>query len=343
MTGLQLLPISTSADLSHLNTFGVTASADAFIELSKMEQLEKLPELLQDFPDALILGGGSNLLFIEHFNGLVIRIALSGIEYHDETDESICVTAKAGENWHQLVMKTLADGYNGLENLALIPGTVGAAPIQNIGAYGVELEQRLVSVQALSLEDGKMHTFKREDCEFGYRDSVFKRKVGCYLIVAVTLCLDKQLNPVLNYSPLHSLFEDKTPTAIEIAEAVISTRQSKLPDPEVLGNAGSFFKNPLVTQQQFLDLQQQYSNIVGYPNTKGEVKLAAGWLIDNLGLKGYRVGDAGVHQHQALVLVNYGRASGRELFELSLYIQTQVEKHYGVHLEREVRVIGDLE
>ncbi len=330
-------------DLTSLNTFGVSASADALLRLTQIEQLDDFLELRQRYPNVLVLGGGSNLLFVEHFKGLVAYVALKGVEYHDEQDDSICVTAMAGENWHRLVMSTLKDGYSGLENLALIPGTVGAAPIQNIGAYGVELEQRLVSVKAFSLDDGRLHTFDREECEFGYRDSLFKRQLGRYLVVSVTLKLDKQLRPVLNYSPLNSVFSDKTPSAHDIAQAVIATRQSKLPDPQVLGNAGSFFKNPLVSQSQFSELQKKYPGIVGFPNEEGQVKLAAGWLIDNLGLKGYRIGDAGVHRHQALVLVNHGTASGRELFELSQLIQTKVQEAYGVLLEREVRVIGATE
>lgn len=340
MTGLHPLLNSQPVDLTSLNTFGVSASADALLQLTQIEQLDDFFELKQRHPNILVLGGGSNLLFVEHFKGLVAYVALKGVEYHDEHDDSICVTAMAGENWHELVMGTLKDGYSGLENLALIPGTVGAAPIQNIGAYGVELEQRLVSVKAFSLEDGHLYTFERKECEFGYRDSLFKRQLGRFLVVSVTLKLDKQLKPVLNYSPLNSLFADKAPSAYDIAQAVISTRQSKLPDPQVLGNAGSFFKNPLVSQRKFMELQKEFPGIVGFPNDEGQVKLAAGWLIDNLGLKGYRMGDAGVHRHQALVLVNYGTASGRELFDLSHLIQSKVQEAYGVLLEREVRVIG---
>jgi UDP-N-acetylmuramate dehydrogenase len=335
------LLISSSVDLSDCNTFHIKASADALLELSQTEQVEQLPKLLQQYPRILLLGGGSNILFIEHFKGLVIRVALKGMRYHNESRDSVLITAMAGENWHALVMKTLTDGYSGLENLALIPGTVGAAPIQNIGAYGVELAERLVAVDAVSLEDGRYHRLSRDECAFGYRDSLFKQQLERYLILSVTLKLDKQFSPVLSYSPLNQLFNNCQPTALEVAHAVIETRRKKLPDPSQLGNAGSFFKNPIISRQQFEQLQHQFPNIIGYPVDQNSVKLAAGWLIDNLGLKGYRIGDAGIHSQQALVLVNHGSASGRDIYQLSCYVQRRVEQTYGVHLTPEVRLIGD--
>jgi UDP-N-acetylmuramate dehydrogenase len=331
---------SSVVDLTHYNSFHVKASADALFELNQSEQLAELPVLLGQYPETLFLGGGSNVLFVEHYPGLVIRVGLKGLRYHDESKDSILVTAMAGENWHDLVMKTLDDGFSGLENLALIPGTVGAAPIQNIGAYGVELADRLVAVEVISLSDGRRYRLTRDECRFAYRDSIFKQQIGQFLITSVTLKLDKRLNPILSYAPLNQLFAGCNPTALEIANAVIQIRRQKLPDPQQLGNAGSFFKNPVVSQSQFIELQHRFPDIIGYPAIANSVKLAAGWLIDQLGLKGYRVGDAGIHQQQALVLVNHGQASGRDIYNLAKYVQKQVEQAYGVSLIPEVRLVG---
>ncbi len=327
------------ADLSTNNSFGIKASADRLINISDLSNLKDIQTIIEK--PYLILGGGSNLLFREHLNCTVLKTDMFGINYHSETEKHVLVTANASENWHRLVMKTLNDGYSGLENLSLIPGEVGAAPIQNIGAYGVELKDRLVEVKAYDLRDAKELHFNLDACQFGYRDSLFKRKLGRYLISSVTLKLDKQFSPILSYRPLNKLKQDSVELSpVDVANMVIKTRQEKLPDPDLLGNAGSFFKNPIVTRFEFESLKKRFPNIVGFEQGE-QIKVAAGWLIDNLGLKGYRNGDAGIHKHQALVLVNYGRATGEDIYQLSQMVMDEVNSAYGIKLEREVRVLDN--
>ncbi|MEE4246243.1 MAG: UDP-N-acetylmuramate dehydrogenase [Kangiellaceae bacterium] len=327
--------------LKNFNTFGLDARADHFVVLEDESSLKQASDYLQQ-PHKLLLGGGSNLLFVEDIVCPVIHINLSGVEYFNETPEAIDVKVMAGESWHKFVMETIAFGYSGLENLALIPGQVGAAPVQNIGAYGVELKDRLLSVEAIKLSSMEMHNFDNFACQFAYRDSYFKRNLNDYLITSATFRLDKIFRPVLTYQPIAELFESRQPKdydARDVAQAVISIRQSKLPDPKSLGNAGSFFKNPVVTHQHFKRLQQEFPNIVGYQQADS-MKLAAGWLIDNLGFKGKRFKDAAVHDKQALVLVNCGNASGRDILTLASQIEAAVAETYGVTLEKEVRVVG---
>jgi len=292
-----------------------------------------------------VLGGGSNLLLLGHIPLTFLQADIQGIDYQDDGD-GVTVTAGAGVNWHELVLDSLEQGYSGLENLSLIPGNVGASPIQNIGAYGVELEQLFISLHAVDLYSGEKRIFTYDDCQFGYRDSIFKNELrGRYMITQVTLKLfkpHKNSKLVLTYGPLKELADNSEElTAKDVSNEVIKIRQSKLPDPDKLGNAGSFFKNPVVDQQQFQELQQGFPDIVGYVLNGGQVKLAAGWLIDQAGLKGYRQGNAGVHQQQALVLVNHGNATGTEIIRLAGHVRDTVYKKFAVRLEPEVWIIGE--
>ncbi|WMS89109.1 UDP-N-acetylmuramate dehydrogenase [Pleionea litopenaei] len=327
-----------NADLTEFNTFGVRSNAKRLWTLDSLEDLSEFITLYNESRNPLILGGGSNVLLTKDVEGDVFHVAIKGVTYENNDDTSVFVTAMAGENWHQLVEACLKKNLYGLENLALIPGTVGAAPIQNIGAYGVELKDRLVSVQAIDLEKGEFRTFNVDECAFGYRDSLFKRQLGRWLIVSITLRLSRQFEPVINYSPLNQL-ETNDLTAKDIFDTVVKTRQAKLPDPKRLGNGGSFFKNPVVDKSLAESLKQEFPDMPTYMVDDSNVKLAAGWLIDQLGLKGYREGDAGVHEHQALVLVNFKSASGEQINQLADTVLAKVKARFGIALEKEVRVI----
>lgn len=335
----------TKYDLQHLNTFGLAASCNALLQFSHVADLTQwlqAPE--NDKEKLLILGGGSNLLLSGHIDKTFIQPMMQEVEYQ-ETDESVLLTAGAGVNWHQLVLDSLDKGYSGLENLSLIPGNIGAAPIQNIGAYGVELKDRFVSLEALEIKTGMKRNFNKEQCEFAYRDSVFKGHLkGRYIITSVTLKLDLTPQLVLNYGPLRNLLADKTIeqiTAKQVSEQVIKIRSSKLPDPNELGNAGSFFKNPIVEKQNYQKLIEKHPKLVAYPLADGRYKLAAGWLIDQAGLKGYRLKDAGVHKEQALVLVNYGTATSDEMLQLAGMVRDKIWQQFAVELVPEVWIIGE--
>ena len=327
--------------LTSFNTFGVEASCDQLFCFQSEHEIQDWLAGMPIPPESFfILGGGSNLLLLEHIPLTFLKADVQGIRYQNDGDK-VLVKAGAGVNWHQLVLDTIDKGFSGLENLSLIPGNVGAAPIQNIGAYGVELEQRFVSLSAIDLYSGEKRTFDHHDCQFGYRDSIFKGKLkGKYLITEVTLSLFKQPKFVLTYGPLKALSQQQSLSAKEVSDEVIKIRQSKLPDPRTLGNAGSFFKNPVVSVDEYLALKERFLDIVAYPVDENRVKLAAGWLIDQAGLKGYRQGDAAVHQEQALVIVNHGKATGREILELAGYVRDQVALKFGVKLEPEVWIIG---
>ena len=329
--------------LKPYNTFGVESYAKLF---GRLQNANDLPQLLAQgsakYP-ILILGEGSNVLFVNDFDGLVLLNELKGIELLHEDEDECLIRVSAGENWSDFVDYSVARGWGGIENLSLIPGTAGAAPIQNIGAYGIELCEVLVEVEACDLNTGEIKVFANSQCEFGYRTSIFKTiRKGQYLITAMTLRLSKK--PVLNlsYAPLKKAFEGRESKDIhvkEVSDVVKAIRRSKLPDPLEIGNAGSFFKNPLVGLSQVKLLQLEFPNIPVYPVGSEHMKVAAGWLIEKCGWKGRRIGDAGVHEKQALVLVNYGRASGKEIFEVSENIQKDVEKQFGILLEREVTVV----
>ncbi len=321
------------------NSFHLDAYAAEFISVKTVSELQEL--LNQKIP-AFVLGGGSNILFTRNVEGLVLKIEINGVEEVKEDSTHIYVRVGAGENWHSFVEYTMKRNWGGLENLSLIPGNIGAAPIQNIGAYGVELKDSFYELEAYDRKEKKVFSFGVNDCQFAYRDSIFKSaEKGRYIIVNVTFVLRK--TPVLHtsYGAIREELKKmgvRSPTIQDVSQAVIKIRRSKLPDPAEIGNAGSFFKNPVVDQQKFLSLSANYADMPAYPHEDKSVKLAAGWLIEQCGWKGYRKGDAGVHKDQALVLVNYGSASGKEILELSEKIQASVQKKFGVHLEREVNV-----
>ena len=341
--------------LKPYNTFGINAAAKYFATFDSVDQLEEClafltPETYHPQhkatppdPSPLILGGGSNILFTKDFNGLVLKNEVKGIRLLREEDAHVYLTAGAGENWHSFVQYCIQKNLGGVENLSLIPGNVGASPMQNIGAYGVEIKDVFHSLEAFHIRDRKLVAFGLDDCEFGYRESVFKRKYkNQFVITSVTYKLNKQ--PVFNisYGAIQQELENMGVTALSIANisaAVIRIRSSKLPDPAVTGNAGSFFKNPEVSNEQFSHLKDKFPSIVGYDLQNGRTKLAAGWLIEQCGWKGYRKGDAGCHAKQALVLVNYGEARGNEIYDLSSEIIASVREKFKVELEREVNVI----
>ncbi len=327
------------------NTFGVEAEARWYAYVTSVAELQALMQHPAWQQPRLILGGGSNLVFTRDWPGLVVHVGIMGIRLVAETDTHVVLHIGAGENWHALVMNTVAQGWGGLENLALIPGTVGAAPVQNIGAYGVELKETLVSVDIVDLATGAERTLSRTECAFGYRDSVFKRELrDRVLITGVTLQLTKGGAPNVSYAALSDELTRRgivSPTRAQVAEAVIAVRQSKLPDPAMLGNAGSFFKNPVVAADLAARLKAEHPSLPVYPQPDGTAKLAAAWLIEQAGLKGYRLpsGHAGVHERQALVLVNHGGATGDELLQLATHVQDTVAARFGVALEREVNVV----
>jgi len=336
------MQIQENISLKQLNTFGIDVAAKHFASFSTTNELEGLLQSKIDGP-VLFLGGGSNILFTNDVDGLVLKNNIKGIERVNEEEAFVYIRAGAGENWHQFVLYCIEHGWGGVENLSLIPGNVGASPMQNIGAYGVEIKDVFESLEAYHVHEKKFVTFSARDCAFGYRESVFKNKYkGQFVILSVTFRLRKQ--PVFNtsYGAIEQELAKMHITDISIkaiSDAVIQIRSSKLPDPKVIGNAGSFFKNPEITNEHFETLKIKYPEMVGYPTPAGKVKLAAGWLIEQCGWKGYRKGDAGCHHKQALVLVNFGNATGKEIYDLSeAILQTVVEK-FGVLLEREVNIV----
>jgi UDP-N-acetylmuramate dehydrogenase len=328
--------------LKSLNTFGIDAIARYFGKFSSTDELQRAISA-NGKTEILLLGGGSNILFTGNFDGLVLKNDIKGIKKIKEDDDYIYVTAGAGENWHQFVLHCINNKWGGLENLSLIPGNVGASPMQNIGAYGVELREVFHELKAFHLHEQCNYSFSARDCEFGYRESVFKKRYkDQFAILSVTLRLRK--SPVFNtsYGAIEQELERmgvKDLTIKAISDAVVNIRRSKLPDPAVIGNAGSFFKNPVIPAEKYKELQSSFPDIVGYDNHDGTTKIAAGWLIEQCGWKGVRRGDAGCHEKQALVLVNYGNARGEEVFQLSEEILKSVVDKFGILLEREVNVI----
>ncbi|MBL3548101.1 UDP-N-acetylmuramate dehydrogenase [Chryseobacterium sp. KMC2] len=331
--------------LQPYNTFGVDANAKYFTEVSNTEELKAALSYStsQSLP-LLFLGGGSNILLTKDFDGLAIKLNLKGISEENFSDNEVLITAKAGENWHEFVMYCLHKNYGGLENLSLIPGNVGTSPMQNIGAYGTEIKDIFVSCQVLDLEDLEVKTFNLEQCRFGYRDSIFKQEgKGRYVILEVTFKLTRKEHHVkTEYGAITSELKHlgiENPTIQDVSQAVINIRQSKLPDPKEIGNAGSFFKNPTIPLVQFEALQQKFENIQGYPN--GDmVKVPAGWLIEQCGWKGKQIGNVASHKLQSLVIINAtGNASGKEIFDFSTDIINSVKEKFGIELEREVNII----
>lgn len=337
--------IQENVSLKPFNTFGVSANSKYFAEANSVEDLlETLKFSNTKTLPLLFLGGGSNILFTKDFDGLAIRLNLKGINEKIVDDNHILVTAKAGENWHQFVMYCLDKNYGGLENLSLIPGNVGTSPMQNIGAYGTEIKDIFESCKVLNLQTSETEIFNREQCRFGYRDSVFKQEgKGKYVILEVTFRLTRKVHRIdVEYGAIQSELEKLgiiNPTIQDVSKAVINIRQSKLPDPKITGNAGSFFKNPTIPLHQYENLKQQFENIPGYPN--GDfVKVPAGWLIEQAGWKGKQIGNVASHQLQALVIINAtGNASGKEVFDFSTMIIDSVKEKYGIELEREVNII----
>ncbi|GGO85441.1 UDP-N-acetylenolpyruvoylglucosamine reductase [Marinobacterium nitratireducens] len=335
------MSVQQDVDLRALNTFGFAARAERFVRAQSLDMLQQAVVLArtEGWP-LLLLGGGSNLVLRERIPGLVVQVALKGRAVRVEGD-SVLATVAAGESWHDTVAWSLQQGYFGLENLALIPGTVGAAPMQNIGAYGVELEERFHELRALDIETGEICRFSRADCAFGYRDSLFKsRQPGRYVILDVTFALSCRPEPVLRYRALAEELQRRgieQPTPQDVFDAVCSVRRSKLPDPALIGNAGSFFKNPVVTAAQYRSLRTAFPDLVAFEAGQ-DYKLAAGWLIDRCGWKGHRQGAVGVYPHQALVLVNEGEGCASELLRLADAITDSVRERFGVELEMEPRV-----
>lgn len=338
------MEIQKRISLRPYNTFGIDVFSEYFVEVSSLEELKEAIQYGKEQNlSILFLNGGSNILFTKDWNGLVVKINLKGIEIVRETEDFLWVKVQAGENWHEFVQFTLAKNYGGLENLSLIPGNAGTAPMQNIGAYGVEIKDLMTELTAMEISTGNLRVFSNADCQFGYRESVFKNELkNQFVLLDVTFQLSKR-NHVLHteYGAIQSELANmacENPTIQDVSRAVIQIRQSKLPDPKEIGNSGSFFKNPVISAEQFEELKKAHPNISGY-SSGDSVKVAAGWLIENAGWKGKRFGDAGVHEKQALVLVNYGNATGKEIYDLSQSIIDSIQFQYGITLEREVNII----
>ena len=331
--------LKKNIDLTLLNTFQLPARAAWFVEVTDPDEIREcvIDGYCSGLPK-LVLGGGSNIILTRDFSGLVIKVAIRGYELIHETENYWVVQAGGGENWHQFVQWTLKQGYWGLENLSLIPGTVGAAPVQNIGAYGLELAERFDSLDAIHLETGENRIFDRELCQFAYRESFFKQHAGQWVITHVRFRLDKCWQPMTRYAELERFLSERAiehPDALDIADAVISIRRAKLPDPQKLGNAGSFFKNPVVTASVFSRMTRDYPGLPHYLQPDGTIKLAAGWMIDQAGWKGRSLGPAGCFEHQALIVVNHGGAQGTDIECIAETIRQDVYARFGVMLETE--------
>ncbi|NVN19163.1 UDP-N-acetylmuramate dehydrogenase [Muricauda sp. HICW] len=335
--------IQENISLKNYNTFGIDVKARFFVEITGLVQLQKVLEL-KAYPKKFIISGGSNMLLTKDIDALVVHLKLKGISIVEENENFVEVKAMAGENWHDLVMWSLEQGFGGLENLSLIPGNVGTAPIQNIGAYGVELKDVFVSCAAMDVKTGELEGFDNEACEFGYRDSIFKNEAkDKYIITSVVLKLTKK-DHVLHtgYGSIENELKEKGivhPTIRDISDAVIAIRRNKLPDPKEIGNSGSFFKNPVISQKAFDRFTKKNPNAPFYEMDDNQFKIPAGWLVEQCGFKGKRFGDAGVHEKQALVLVNHGSATGKEILDLSKKIQDEVQKTFKIKIQPEVNII----
>jgi len=335
--------IEENKSLKKFNTFGIECQAQYYVSVTKISELK---EILYNktFKKRLILGGGSNILLTQNIDDLVIHLNLKGIKVISQDENVIKIEAMAGENWHEFVLYCIRLGYGGLENLSLIPGNVGTSPIQNIGAYGVELKDLFVSCKALEIDSQTELIFTNEECKFGYRDSIFKNEAkGKYIITSVIFELTKKNHKKsISYGDIQKCLAEKNiqnPSLENISDAVIFIRKSKLPDPKILGNSGSFFKNPIIDVEKFQKFKNHNPEAPFYEVSATEFKIPAGWLIEQVGFKGKKFGNAGVHIEQALVLVNYGGASGREIWELAISIQKAVKDKFGIYIEPEVNVI----
>jgi UDP-N-acetylmuramate dehydrogenase len=338
---MQIIP---DFSLKPYNTFGIDAKARAFVAVHTLTELENV---LRDHSaeKKFILGGGSNMLLTQDIDALVIHIDLKGKRIVSEDADFVVVEAQAGENWHEFVIWTIAQDFGGLENMSLIPGNVGTTPIQNIGAYGTEIKDTFVSCEAMHIATRQLRTFSKEECEFGYRESIFKRaEKDQWIITSVAFKLTKHSHKINTaYGDITKELQRVNailPGLIDVSNAVITIRRSKLPDPKELGNSGSFFKNPIIPKAQYDELHQQFRDMPHYAVSETEVKVPAGWLIEQAGFKGKRFGDAGVHKNQALVLVNYGNATGKQILDVATEVQKTVLEKFGIAIEMEVNVIG---
>ena len=333
--------IQQNISLKEYNTFGISVNAKRFIAVTSVYELQ---QLLKVEKNIFLLSGGSNMLLTNDIDKMVVHIDIKGISIDNEDENAVYLTVNAGENWHEFVLWCISNNYGGLENLSLIPGNVGTCPIQNIGAYGVEVKDTITKVEGLVIKTGKLVSFSNEDCKFGYRNSIFKNtEKGKIILTSVGFKLTK-INHQLNtsYGAIDTELSSKNilkPSLKNISDAVIKIRKSKLPDPKEIGNSGSFFKNPIISKEQFLALQKANTSMPSYTVSENEIKIPAGWLVEQSGFKGKRFGDAGVHDKQALVLVNYGNASGKEIHQLAKKIQETVFKNFKISLEIEVNII----
>lgn len=337
------MKIQENISLKNYNTFGIDVKARFFVEITGLVQLQKVLEL-KAYPKKFIISGGSNMLLTKDIDALVMHIQLKGISLVHEDEDTVEIKVMAGESWHELVMWSLEQGYGGLENLSLIPGNVGTTPIQNIGAYGVELKDVFVSCAAMDIKTGELEGFDKEACKFGYRDSIFKNEAkDKYIITSVNLKLTKKEHVLhTGYGSIENELRERGivhPTIKDVSDSVISIRQSKLPDPKKIGNSGSFFKNPIISKKTFDKFIKKHPEAPFYEMEENEYKIPAGWLIEQCGFKGKRFGDAGVHEKQALVLVNYGNATGKEILALAKKIQDEVKKNYNIKIQPEVNII----
>jgi UDP-N-acetylmuramate dehydrogenase len=335
--------IKQNISLKPHNTFGIDVIAKHFVSVANMKELQHILSL-DELSEKLILGGGSNILLTKNFDGLVVINNLKGIEIISEDENFVFIKCYAGENWHEFVLWCINNNFGGVENLSLIPGNVGTAPIQNIGAYGVELKDVFESCEALSKETKKLQKFTKSDCNFGYRNSIFKQHAkGKFIITSVTFKLTKQHHKLnINYGTIASELENKgilTPSIKDVSEAVIQIRESKLPNPKDIGNSGSFFKNPVISKTEFNELVKKFNDIPSYTVSDEDVKIPAGWLIEKSGFKGKTFNNYGVHKKQALVLVNYGGAKGSDILNLSKLIQKTVKRLFGITIEAEVNIL----
>lgn len=333
--------IQENISLKNYNTFGININAKRFVSVTSLYELQ---QLLKTEKDIFLISGGSNMLLTKDIEKLVVHIDIKGISIDRENHNDIYLTVNAGENWHDFVLWCVDNDYGGIENLSLIPGNVGTCPIQNIGAYGVEVKDTITKVEAVEIKTGKLVEFSNLECEFGYRNSIFKNKVkGKYIITSVSFQLTKNSHNLnTSYGAIENELASKNiknPTLKDISDAVIAIRKNKLPDPKKIGNSGSFFKNPVISKTHFDKLQKNHPNIPSYIISDKEIKVPAGWLIEQSGFKGKRFGNYGVHEKQALVLVNYGDASGKEIYELAKTIQKKIKENFLIDLEIEVNVI----
>ena len=337
------MEIQTNFSLKSYNTFGIEAKAKQFVAVHNLKDLRTV---LQENKSnkKFILGGGSNMLLTKDIEALVIHIDLKGKKIIKEDDDFVWVESQAGENWHEFVIWTIDQNFGGLENMSLIPGNVGTTPVQNIGAYGTEIKDTFVSCEAMTIKNQEIKTFTNQECHFGYRESIFKNETkDQYIITSVVYKLTKRNHKInISYGDISGELSKnniKNPSLKDVSNAVIAIRQSKLPDPKELGNSGSFFKNPIISKTDFEKIHQQFPEMKYYEVSETQVKVPAGWLIEQAGFKGKRFGDAGIHKNQALVLVNYGNATGQEILDVSKKIQETIFDTFGIHIEAEVNVI----